>query len=139
LDYLEGAVLGGLLVHADGKLTTAATVDSRAFEAEKNGLVDRDLVHSRDLVAAGFAWVVRAVGLQGRVVKGGDIERHRGGHLHVGARDVSEAAEREGENGADAEAERHDCVRVRGVGCWCGDCCVGVGVPKKLDLLVGSF
>jgi hypothetical protein len=57
----------------------------------------------------------------------------------VGARDVSEAAERESENSADAEAGRHDCACVRGVSCWCGDCCVGVGVPKKLDRLVGSF
>jgi hypothetical protein len=117
LNDLESAVLGRLLVHADRNLARSSAMDGRAIEAEKDRLVDRDLVHRRDLVAARFAWVVRSVSLQGRVVEGGNIERHRGGHLHVCIR---ESEESEGENALEAEVEKHGGARdgKDGSCCW---------------------
>lgn len=104
LDDLESAVLGGLLVHADGDLARTTAVDSTASELERKLGSGGNLGSLRDLVAAGLARVVRSIRLQGRVVKGVDVERRRGGHLHMRVREREEA---EGEN--EAEVEKHVC------------------------------
>lgn len=104
LDNLESAVLGGLLVHADSDLARATAVDSTASELERKLGSGGNLGSLRDLVAAGLARVVRSIRLQGRVVKGVDVEGCRGGHLHVGVREREEA---EGED--EAEVEQHVC------------------------------
>lgn len=102
LDDLESAVLGGLLVHADSDLARPTAVDSTASELERKLGSGGNLGSLRDLVAACLAGVVRSIRLQRRVVKGVDVERCRGGHLHVGVREREEA---EGEN--EAEVEKH--------------------------------
>lgn len=116
LDDLESAVLGRLLVHADGDLARSTTVDSTASKLKREFGSGGNLGSLRDLVAAGLARVVRSIRLQGRVVKGVDVERRRGGHLHVG---VCERKETEGENEAEVEQHVCDCGgEDGGGGCW---------------------
>jgi hypothetical protein len=117
LDDLESAVGSRLLVKRDGELAGATVVNGGAFEVEKDSLVDRDLIHSGDLVRRLLAGEVGSAGLQGGCVEVGDIERHGEGHFDVGAR---HAAKGHDEHGADHGEVGH----ARGDG---GSCCVSGG------------
>jgi hypothetical protein len=139
LDDLEDAVGCGLLVHRNGKLARATSMGGAALETKEDRLVDRDLVHRGDAVGGRvvgrcLAREVGAISLERGVVKVGDVERNRRGHLHVGVRNAAEG-EADGEKTREAEAGCHvgggrgcvgRCVCCWNRFCWCG------GVEEKI-------
>jgi len=107
LDDLENTVLGGLLVQRDRQLTSASSVDRTSLEGQSDRRVHGDVVHRRDavrrrIVRRGLAREVGTISLERRVVEVGDVERDRGGHLHVG---VNHTEKGEGNQGHEAEVE----------------------------------
>ena len=115
-----------------------------ALEVEKDGLVDRDLVHGGDLVGRLLAGIVGSAGLQRRSVQVGGIEGNGESHLDVGAR---RAAKGQDEHGADHEEVDHgrggggdgSCGGCGGDGensCWKLLKVVSASELRRLDLLV---
>jgi hypothetical protein len=116
LDDLESAVRSRLLVERDRKLASATVVNGSALEVEKDSLVDRNLVHRRDLVGRLLAGEIGSAGLQGGCVEVGGIEGHWEGHLDVGAHRAAEGDEEHGGDHGDVGHDRGDSGECVGSG-----------------------